>query len=141
MGEEKAVVDTNVIVSAIGWDGIPECALDELHTRAVRIVLSEMQDQELRRVLSRTSMPRGIRRRRNDLLESIAQISERVTLSGISGLVPADPNDDMILDAALASGAKWIITGDRHLLALDGFAGIHILTPQQFLHTCMEQRS
>jgi hypothetical protein len=39
----------------------------------------------------------------------------------------------MILATALSANAEAIITGDRDLLILTEFAGIPILTPQNFL--------
>jgi predicted nucleic acid-binding protein len=34
------------------------------------------------------------------------------------GAVPADPQDDMIVAAALESQAEYIVSEDKHLLAL-----------------------
>jgi putative PIN family toxin of toxin-antitoxin system len=44
-----------------------------------------------------------------------------------------DPNDDMVLECAVVSGAQFIITGDKDLLALDSYNGIRIVTPAEFL--------
>ncbi|MCL6649880.1 MAG: putative toxin-antitoxin system toxin component, PIN family [Chloroflexi bacterium] len=44
-----------------------------------------------------------------------------------------DQDDDRILECALAAGAQFIVSGDRHLLELRDFRGIPILTPRQFL--------
>ena len=76
-----------------------------------------------------------------NILNAINSHAERIALSGASGLVPMNPDDDMIIDVALASGAKWIVTGDRHLLALDGFVGTRILTSQRFLDELAAQDS
>ena len=74
-----------------------------------------------------------------NILNAINSHAERIALSGASGLVPMNPDDDMIIDVALASGAKWIVTGDRHLL--DGFVGTRILTSQRFLDELAAQDS
>ena len=44
-----------------------------------------------------------------------------------------DPKDDMVLECAVVSGAPYIITGDKDLLALDPYDGIRIVTPADFL--------
>ena len=44
-----------------------------------------------------------------------------------------DENDDMFLDAAYAGKAKYIISWDKDLLALEEFKGIQIVNPGQFL--------
>ena len=44
-----------------------------------------------------------------------------------------DPDDEMILECALAAEADYIVSGDkRHLLALRQFRGIPIVGPADF---------
>jgi uncharacterized protein len=45
-----------------------------------------------------------------------------------------DPNDDRFVACALATGAGYVVTYDNDLLALDGYEGLMILTPEDFLH-------
>ena len=47
--------------------------------------------------------------------------------------VPADPDDDHVIGAALGARADAIATGDRHLLELDPYRGIRILAPAAVL--------
>jgi predicted nucleic acid-binding protein len=42
--------------------------------------------------------------------------------------VPRDPNDSPILQAALAAGVDYLVTNDRHLLELNPYEGLNILT-------------
>jgi len=58
--------------------------------------------------------------------------SVRVTLNGNIN-VCRDPNDDMVLECAMVSGAQAIVTGDKDLLVLDPYNGIRIVTPMEFL--------
>jgi len=45
-----------------------------------------------------------------------------------------DPDDEMILECALAAEADYIVSGDkRHLLPLRQFRGIPIVSPSDFL--------
>ncbi|MFQ5771845.1 MAG: putative toxin-antitoxin system toxin component, PIN family [bacterium] len=44
-----------------------------------------------------------------------------------------DPKDDKYLELAVSGGAKFIVSGDKDLLALNSFREISILTPEQFL--------
>ena len=48
-------------------------------------------------------------------------------------VIEVDPSDNKYLECALAASARWIITGDKHLLQLKKYQGIHIITPRQFL--------
>jgi predicted nucleic acid-binding protein len=47
--------------------------------------------------------------------------------------VPLDPTDHVIVATAVKAEAHFIVTGDRHLLALGVHRGIQIVTPRQFL--------
>ena len=47
--------------------------------------------------------------------------------------VREDPDDNRILECALAADADVIVSGDRHLLKLGAYEGITILTPRDFL--------
>ena len=44
-----------------------------------------------------------------------------------------DPKDDPVLATALAARARYLVAGDRDLLALEKPFGIEIVTPAQFL--------
>jgi predicted nucleic acid-binding protein len=48
-------------------------------------------------------------------------------------LIASDPSDDMFLRSAVTAGAKYIISGDRHLLQLKSYKRIPILSPTEFL--------
>ena len=41
--------------------------------------------------------------------------------------------DNRVLECAIEAGAQVIVTGDAHLLKLEKYEGIAILTPRQFL--------
>ena len=56
-----------------------------------------------------------------------------VPLTGRSGWVLADPDDDKFVDAALAGAADVIVSGDRDLRELGTVEGIPILSPREFL--------
>ena len=44
-----------------------------------------------------------------------------------------DPDDRMFVECALNSTCKRIVSGDKHLLKLDGIQGISVLKPREFL--------
>ena len=50
-------------------------------------------------------------------------------------IIPEDPTDDKFLACAVDGRADCIVTGDRHLLRLETFRGIRILSPEEFLKT------
>ena len=46
-----------------------------------------------------------------------------------------DPDDNRILEAAVEGNAGFIVSGDKHLLRMNPFRGIEILTVAAFLGT------
>lgn len=48
-------------------------------------------------------------------------------------LIKDDPQDNKFLECALEGKAKFIISGDDHLLALKEYGQILIVTPAAFL--------
>jgi predicted nucleic acid-binding protein len=62
-------------------------------------------------------------------------LGERITSRRRVNAVKEDPDDNRILECALAAGAEVIVSGDGHLLRLTAYEGIAILTPRDFLGT------
>lgn len=56
-----------------------------------------------------------------------------VTAATLVAPVCRDPDDDVVLGAALAARALVLVTGHDDLLVLGRYQGIRILTPRQFL--------
>ena len=50
----------------------------------------------------------------------------------LPGAVPADPKDDMVIAAAVEAGASYLVTEDKHLLAIGDYEGIRILNRHDF---------
>ncbi len=44
-----------------------------------------------------------------------------------------DPQDNRVLECAVAAGASFIVSGDRYLLAVAEFSGAPVLDPAGFL--------
>jgi predicted nucleic acid-binding protein len=47
--------------------------------------------------------------------------------------VEDDPDDDRILECAVEAQAQIVVSGDHHLLALQEYKSILIVTPRRFL--------
>jgi hypothetical protein len=53
-------------------------------------------------------------------------------------IIKNNPDDDKFIECAMALKADAVITGDREALAVKEYAGIRIVTPQQFLANYQE---
>jgi len=123
----RVVLDTNVICSGLGWSGPSARILGAVLDGRLVLITSPALLSELRRVLAYPKLATAIRDRETlaDLIEATAIVSapER-TIFAVS-----DEPDNRVLEAAVQGAADYIVSGDRHLLALGVFEGIPILTP------------
>lgn|GEM_PF-289409 len=49
--------------------------------------------------------------------------------------VASHPEDDRVMAIALQEKVNFLVTGDKQLLLRDGFEGLRIITPRQFVDT------
>ncbi len=127
----RIVLDTNVFVSAlISQHGPPAELFDLWNDDEYEVVTSELQIDELRRVLTyprvakhlRTGAAETLVRRLRDAARIVSDLPE-INLSD-------DPDDNTILAIAVAGRAALIASGDKkHMLSLDHVQGIPILAP------------
>ncbi|MHB0875234.1 MAG: putative toxin-antitoxin system toxin component, PIN family [Anaerolineae bacterium] len=131
-----AVVDSSVYVSAmLTPSGRASEVVRGLRAGRFVALYSAALLDELRRVLSEPRMAiRFLVRPEDvdalcDLLTLRGLLVQRATLVRVC----RDPNDDMVLEAALAGNADAIVTADKDLLSLHPFRGIPIIDPTAFL--------
>jgi len=130
MGEIRVVLDTNVLVSALGYGGKPEDCLIAAMDEAVLVVSDDILD-EIDRVTGYEELPIEPSERRV-FLRVLRGVSEVVTPEENLSVVE-DSDDDKFLEAAVEADADYIVSGDDDLLSLGEFRGTEILTPDEFL--------
>lgn len=128
----KAVLDTNVLVSAIFWKGTPFEILKAWHKDHFSLVISLPILEEYRRVLAEMTPERAspVFHSILDLIELHAEMVEPVTFARP---VRGDPEDDKFLEAALAADAGYVVSGDAALLRLKNHQRVPIVRPARFL--------
>jgi putative PIN family toxin of toxin-antitoxin system len=127
----RVVLDSNVIVSGLGWSGPPARILDAALDGRLVLVTSPPLLAELRRVLGYPKLARVIDGAQQlvDLVEasSVVVLPTRV-LTAVS-----DESDNRVLEAAVAGAADYIVSGDDHLLGIGTFQRIPVLAPGEFV--------
>ena len=66
-------------------------------------------------------------------LKSIVRLAEIVTPHIVLDVIVDDPDDNRILECAVAGNADLIVSGDRHLTRLKSVQGTGIVRPADFL--------
>lgn len=125
---KKIVIDTNVLISAFGWRGIPQLVLNTVIEGESELLMSTEQLEEVKGVLERLHITAP-----EEKVELLQKISTPVHLSKQLHVIHEDPADNIILETAVNGEARFLISGDRHLLQLREYQGIIICTPREFL--------
>jgi putative PIN family toxin of toxin-antitoxin system len=128
----KAVLDTNVLVSSALSDGKPAEILKLAEDREFLSVTSLDIVEELRDVLTRDRLPFK-EEQVDELVSKILSISQVFDPQIQLEIIEDDPDDDKILEAAVAGNADCIVSGDSHLLELERHRRISIYSPDEFL--------
>jgi hypothetical protein len=134
----KVVLDSNIYVSAFGFDRGPEQIIDLGRATNFKIYTSLYIVQEVKRVLVEKL---GFSERFATLAEKrIIRFSSVVAIRGSSlkGPSPVDPKDGPIIKTCLASRADFLVTGDSRLLELE-VRGLEVVSPSQFLRRLKSQ--
>lgn len=133
----RVVLDTNVVVSSfIVPTGSPAKVLKRMRDGAYELFVSDSILAEYRDVLQEAciSVRHGYTRDEvAQLVDELGDYAFVVTPQEVSAVVGADPDDDKFIECAVAAGAGYIVSGDKHLLALKEYAGVQILSPAAFL--------
>lgn len=129
----KVVLDTNVLVSAIGWEGPPARILRACRAGRFDLVTSPHLLEELTHVLTYPKL-RVIAEHAElpGILKWLHAAEHLVYPKKTFAVITVDPPDNRVLEAAMEGHAEAIISGDEHLLRLKMFEGIPIVSPAAF---------
>ena len=129
----RIVFDTNVLVSAVIFDGQPRKLLNKGIQKQFSIVTSDPILKELASVLRRPKFKTA----EDEIDRIVLALTETCEITKVSSsfeVVKVDPTDDVILNTAYDGEADVIVSGDHHLLELNSFKGIRILRVSEALH-------
>lgn len=131
----RLVLDTNTVLSALLWQGLPHQLLQAVRQRPnLQLYGSAALLEELADVLTRPSLTKPLvtlGKTADQVLADYAAAAEIVPVPPLAQAVCRDPDDDDVLALALAAHADLVISGDQDLLVLGRFHGIPIVTPRQ----------
>ncbi|TAL54982.1 MAG: putative toxin-antitoxin system toxin component, PIN family [Nanoarchaeota archaeon] len=127
----RVVLDTNVFISGIFWNGDSRWIISAWKTGSFQLVASKEIISEITRVLKdfKIKMPDNMIKNWVSLIESnslVVEPKEKIRA------VKDDPKDDMFIEAAVTGKAEFIVSKDKHLLKLKEFRKIKIIRPAEF---------
>lgn len=121
----RVVLDTNVLVAAAyNPDSASRRVVEACLAGALAAVLSPAVRREYEFIISRAAR----RQPYLDRLRLLLDRAEVVVPGEVPRVVPADPDDDKLVAAALAADAV-LVSNDAHLLGVAGHAGLRVVRP------------
>lgn len=126
----RVVIDTNILISAIGFPGNQRQILvlvlaGKIESVSTNILLAELEDV----------VNKKFPRLKDDLIRVKRKINKKfIMVSPKKSLkIIRDEDDNRVLEAAVEGQCDYIITGDKDLLDQKKYKKIKILTAEQFL--------
>lgn len=127
----KAVLDTNVIISALGWQGRPQDIFNAFIDGKFDLVITPSILNEIDTVLKRSKFDFIPQAQKDELLLLLSELAEIVIpVEKINAC--RDKNDNKFLEAAVKSSAEFIVSGDNDLLEMKEFRGTKIVSVDEF---------
>ena len=127
----RLVLDTNIVISGLLWNGPPRRLLDAAIGGAVDLYTSAVLIAELREALAYAKFAKRITTNGETVDRCIGRfmaIANLTAAARIEGTGSADPDDEHVIACALSAQADLIVSGDAHLLDLKSYRRIPILT-------------
>ena len=127
------VFDTNILISALFSEtGNPFRALALAKIGQIEsVTCQEIMDEFLEKLLLKFKFSED---KAQSAIDEILSFSRIVEISGTLKAVPNDPDDDMVIECAVAGNASHIVTGDKHLLSLVKYQDIAIAKAADFVN-------
>jgi putative PIN family toxin of toxin-antitoxin system len=120
----RLVLDTNVIISALLFDGLPEQLLLSTLGGSHELVLSSYIVSETTYILEDKFKvePSNIK-----LLQQLLNEGEVMYFQPFLNVVDDEP-DNRILETGVKGNVEYLVTGDKHLLDLKKYKSIKIIS-------------
>lgn len=132
---QRLVLDTNIVVAGLLWDGPPRRLLEAAIAAEVELYSSAVLLDELAHTLGYSKFDKRIEAFGTSIAALVVQYTALVSLvapASVPRVVANDADDDHVIAAAVAARAELIVTGDRkHLLPIGNHQGIAIVTARE----------
>lgn len=129
----RIVLDTNSLVSAIGWNGNQRKILADCINHNHILLESEDLIGEFEEVIRRDKFRSISKEEIGEFLVLLKSFCVMVYPREKISIIKEDPDDNIIIECALEGKADFIISGDAHLINLKIYKDIKIVSAKEFL--------
>ncbi len=129
----RAVLDTNVILSAVLFGGRVGGLVRAWQTGRFQLLLSRAILEEVLRVLAYPKFRLTEGEIRGLLEEELVPFAETVIIRRHPVVRLRDPDDLALVACALTGRARYLVTGDADLLSLERIRQVQVIRPAEFM--------
>ena len=127
----SATFDSNVYISALVFRKKALDLLDLAIEQGVEIAISDEIVEETIRVLREKF--HWSDERLEEAHATISSITRHVAPTERLDVVKSDPDDNKIIECAVAAGSDYLVTGDKDILSLGSYGKTQMIKPSDFL--------
>ena len=131
--EKKIVLDTNILISALLFNGELSKIVDLWKKGEITPVLSKETFDEMKHVLEYPKLSLTENEIKMIIEEEVLPFFEIVELTDKVSGICKDPDDNKFISCALSAKADFIITGDKEFYSLEKFKSVKIINASEFL--------
>ena len=129
----KIVLDTNIFISMFLFEGETSRLWLFLKEKKFTVVISKEILQEYIKVLHYPKFGLNEEDIGCIIKDYFLPCVDTAKTRKIKKVILDDPSDDIFLACAISAGAKYIVSGDKHLLDLKNYGDIRIISSAEFL--------
>jgi len=129
---KRVVIDTNALISSLLFKGPSNKLVYLWQKKKFVFLISKQILGEYIRVLNYPKFHLNEEEIEEIIKEELLPFVQVVTVKKFVSIIKVDPADNIFLSTALTGRAKFIVSGDRHLLKLREYQGIRILKIKDF---------
>ncbi|MFH1316182.1 MAG: putative toxin-antitoxin system toxin component, PIN family [Candidatus Woesearchaeota archaeon] len=126
----KLTVDTNFLISSTQWDySVAHKLLQKLIRKNIEIFTTKDILEEFADVLKRDFQYNN--GEVENIISKVMQFAKIIITENKVNVVKEDPDDDKVIECAIDSESKYIITYDKHLLKIGEYEEIKIIRSEE----------
>ncbi len=132
----RLVLDTNVWLSGIFWEGEAYKLIRTIGSKEIEVVVTKKILVEIVEVLNHEAkFQRFVKDKKvaiEDLVRTILSMSKLIVSKSKLNVIKEHPSDNKILESAVDGRVNYLVSYDKHLLKLKQYKKIKILEPAEF---------
>jgi len=130
----KIVLDANIFISSFFWGGNPKIILERIISGIDELFITNEILDEIENVLRRPKF-HADNDRINYLINLMEEIAIKITPQKLMKKGSRDRKDNKYIECGKTASVQFIISGDIHLLELNKYENMKILSAKEYLVT------